>query len=142
MTRFPFVPIGVAAVFVVIALTAGCEKKTPPPSGGAAPPGPTTPPNAGGTPSSPGRGVFETQGCLRCHTVNAPDGGVGREKGGKNKGPDLGKVGADPAHTKDWLAAYIRDPKSQNPMAHMPPHAGKINEEDLAKLTDYLAGLK
>jgi cbb3-type cytochrome oxidase cytochrome c subunit len=58
------------------------------------------------------------------------------------KGPDLGKVGADPTHTPQWLAEHVRNPKIHKPQSRMPSYAGKIKEEDLLALADYLASLK
>jgi cbb3-type cytochrome oxidase cytochrome c subunit len=70
-----------------------------------------------------------------------PGGWGPRGKGGR-RAPDLGKVGRDPAHTAEWLAAYVRDPKSQKPDSGMPPYDGKINDSDLRALAQYLANLK
>ena len=61
---------------------------------------------------------------------------------GGNQAPDLGKVGQEPAHTVEWFMAYVRNPKSQKPDAKMPSFEGKVNEEDLHSLAEYLAGLK
>ncbi len=57
-------------------------------------------------------------------------------------GPDLAKVGADETHTREWLIGYIRSPKDQNPQSKMPPFEGKLSEDDLSKLADYLVTLK
>jgi cytochrome c1 len=38
--------------------------------------------------------------------------------------------------------AYIRDPKSQKPDAKMPKFEGRIKDEDLRALAEYLASLK
>jgi mono/diheme cytochrome c family protein len=54
----------------------------------------------------------------------------------------LGKVGADPEHTVEWLVAFISDPKSKKPDARMPAFGGKINEEGLKSLAEFLASLK
>jgi len=37
--------------------------------------------------------------------------------------------------------AYIRDPKSQNPMSRMPKFEGNIDETSLGKLADYVGSL-
>jgi cytochrome c2 len=102
-----------------------------PGKGGFGPPpdkGGFGPPDKGGGFGPPGKGGFGPPG-----------------KGGfppfKQKGPDLGKVGQDPAHTVEWLMAYIRDPKSRKPDAKMPPQ-GKINDQDLRAVAEYLASLK
>jgi Ca2+-binding EF-hand superfamily protein/cytochrome c2 len=58
------------------------------------------------------------------------------------RGPDLGKVGQDPDHTVDWFKAYIQNPKSKKPDARMPSFVGKIKDDDLNALAEYLASLK
>ena len=103
-----------------------------------------------------GRKVFDSNGCARCHTIGGPQvaggppmaggppGGKGM-KGGKmggTKGPDLAKVGADPAHTVEWLSQHIRNAKSHKPDSRMPPYEGKIKPDDVKALAEYLASLK
>lgn len=101
----------------------------PPGGGGPGGPGPGGP--AQGGPGSGGPGGFP----------GGPGGPGGRGPGGR--APDLGKVGANPDHTVEWLIAFIRDPKSQKPDARMPPFpAEKINDESLKALAEYLASLK
>ena len=58
------------------------------------------------------------------------------------RGPDLSKVGRDPAHTVEWLMQFIQNPKSKKPNARMPAFADKLNESDLRALAEYLASLK
>jgi cbb3-type cytochrome oxidase cytochrome c subunit len=57
------------------------------------------------------------------------------------RGPDLATVGRDPAHTVEWLMAYVRDPKSQNPKSRMPAQ-NRLSDEDLRHVAEYLASLK
>jgi cytochrome c5 len=100
------------------------------PAGGApGPGGPGGPPQAGrfgpGGPGGPGGG---------------PTGGPGR---GRMGAPDLAKVGADPEHTPDWLSQYILKPTSVKPDSKgMPAFEGKMSEDDLKALVEYLASLK
>jgi mono/diheme cytochrome c family protein len=131
-------------------------------------PGPV---NVGPNPDTKGRGqempaqfaaarkIFDMN-CAKCHTTNPNDKGFagfpggdkgfkppqhkfpGGFKGTMGKAPNLAKVGADPKHSRDWLIAYIRDPKSQNPMSRMPKFEGKIDESSLGELADYLGSLK
>ena len=91
---------------------------------------------AGGdpSPSHPGRAIFDRNGCARCHAVSA--------SGGPAKGPNLSRVGAAPDHTVEWLSDHIRDPKSHKPQSRMPGYAGKIQDQDLRSLAEYLASLK
>jgi hypothetical protein len=58
------------------------------------------------------------------------------------QGPDLAHVAADPVHTREWLIAFINDPGSQKPGARMPKFEGKVGNDDLEKLADYLLTLK
>ena len=61
----------------------------------------------------------------------------------KRKGPDLARIGKDPAHTVDWLMQYIRNPKSMKQRSGMPSFdESKISDADLRKLAEYLASLK
>jgi mono/diheme cytochrome c family protein len=62
--------------------------------------------------------------------------------GPPGRAPDLGKVGADPEHTVEWLTKFISAPKSVKPDARMPGFADKIKDEDLKALAEYLASLK
>jgi cbb3-type cytochrome oxidase cytochrome c subunit len=59
------------------------------------------------------------------------------------RGPDLGKVGANPDHTVEWLVKFIRDPASVKERSRMPKfETGKISDDDLNALAEYLASLK
>lgn len=117
--------------------------------------------DADSEPFATGKKALVAGGCFQCHTVNGargavtakggppmaggppgpggprPGGGMGR------KGPDLGQVGKDPAHTVDWVVKYIRDPKSVKPDSKMPPQPeGKVKDDDLRALAEYLVSLK
>ena len=59
-----------------------------------------------------------------------------------SRGPDLGKVGANPDHTVEWLVKFIKDPTSVKERSRMPKFEGKINDDDLTALAEYLASLK
>jgi cytochrome c oxidase subunit 2 len=83
-----------------------------------------------------GKRIFSANRCANCHTVDDASAAPGR------KGPNLAKVGADPAHTREWLADHVRDPQKHKPQSRMPKFAGKIKEEDLQALADYLSSLK
>jgi mono/diheme cytochrome c family protein len=76
-----------------------------------------------------GKGVFDSNGCARCH-------------GGGGRAPDLSHEGADPSHTPQWIAQHVKNPRSQNPRSRMPAFEGKINDQDLNALGTYLASLK
>jgi mono/diheme cytochrome c family protein len=94
-----------------------------------------------------GRQVFAANNCSRCHAIGGsggpPGGGpaAGGGRMGRIRGPDLGRTGADPTHTVEWLMAHIRNPKSHKPDSRMPAF-GNINDQDLRALAEYLASLK
>jgi mono/diheme cytochrome c family protein len=95
---------------------------------------------------SVGKSVFNNN-CARCHSIGGasaegPGRGNGGPGGGRNRGPDLSKVGRDPSHTVDWLMAFVREPTSKKPRSRMPGFDGKIAEADLRALAEYLASLK
>jgi mono/diheme cytochrome c family protein len=130
------------------------------PAPGAAPaprPGPAAPgigagsppvaPPAGSLDFAAGRLVFQAHNCGRCHALAsaAPAGGRapgGRPGMGRGRGPDLSHVGRDPNHTPQWVMEFISDPTSKKPESRMPGYAGKIKEDDLKALADFLASLK
>jgi cbb3-type cytochrome oxidase cytochrome c subunit len=58
------------------------------------------------------------------------------------RGPDLGKVGQNPEHTVEWHMGYIRNPKAYKQNSRMPRFEGKIKDEDLRALAEYLASMK
>ncbi len=59
------------------------------------------------------------------------------------RGPDLAKVGADPEHTVDWLTKFIKDPNSVKERSRgMPKFDGKLNDDDIKMVAEYLATLK
>jgi mono/diheme cytochrome c family protein len=93
--------------------------------------------------SDPGEGgpkVTYENHCAKCHARSGEPGGPGI---GGSRGPDLSKVGANPAHTAEWLADYIRDPKSKRPDAKlMPAFGGKLTEAQIKELAEWLAAKK
>ena len=130
--------LSAALALLVLALGAGCNKKDTPP-GGAPPSAPGAGPKLGaaGPNDPPGLAQFRTRGCANCHST--PQTGPAR---GKRGGPDLATVAADPAHTREWLLNYIRDPHGQNPQSKMPKFAGKLSEEEMGQVADFLLTLK
>jgi mono/diheme cytochrome c family protein len=85
-----------------------------------------------------GKKVFGAN-CARCHSVG---GLTASRPRGSLEAPDLARVGADPAHTRQWLMDTIRNPQAENRRARMPKFEGKISEGDILALADYLASLK
>jgi mono/diheme cytochrome c family protein/uncharacterized protein YbaR (Trm112 family) len=76
--------------------------------------------------------------CARCHSAGGDSAGGGR--GGRGRGPNLSREGAK--RTADWLLDHMRNPTVHNPNSKMPSFEGKITEDDLRSLAEYLAGLK
>ncbi len=87
-----------------------------------------------------GKSVYDALDCTRCHSVGTSAAG-GFKKG--PRGPNLARVGANPAHTADWLSEQIRNPRSHRPNSRMPAYPeDKISSDDLRSLAEYLASLK
>ena len=77
-----------------------------------------------------GRNLFETLGCMGCHTVNG--------KGGK-VGPDLTDEG-NKGRTRPWLTTQIENPRRNDPQSIMPAFTNMTNEQ-MNDLIDYLMSL-
>lgn len=94
----------------------------------------------GSTPVASGpQGTYD-QHCARCHAAAGQPGGPGV---GGSKGPPLADVPNRPGRTKEWLADYIRDPKSVKPDAKMmPAFKGTLSEEQIQELAAWLANGK
>jgi cytochrome c1 len=132
-------PSVLTAAVLTLALGGGCQKEEPTPA-------PSPEVGKGGGPpraASPGETLFAHKGCVRCHSVSSAAGSTASGPKGKRMGPDLSQVGADPAHTPEWLAAFIRDPHGENPGSKMPKHdESKISEAEMETLIKYLSSLK
>jgi nitric oxide reductase subunit C len=79
---------------------------------------------------SPGAAVFQTKGCLNCHSLH----GVG-----STFGPALDTIGRK--LTVEQIEHYIKDPESVNPEAQMPPQED-LSEEELEAVAKFLGNLK
>lgn len=79
---------------------------------------------------TPGAAVFQTKGCMNCHAL--------RGKGG-TFGPALDQVGG--RKTKEEIARYIRDPRSVDPKAKMPPQK-ELSDRELDEVSKFLSSLK
>jgi mono/diheme cytochrome c family protein len=97
---------------------------------------------AGCNPSQPAltgpKGTY-AQHCASCHAQAGEPGGP---KLGSSKGTNLTHIGSEPGRTVEWLAAYIRDPKSQRSNAKMPAFEGKLTEEEIRAVAELLAAQK
>lgn len=76
-----------------------------------------------------GRQLFFAQGCYGCHRIGVA---------GTPIAWDLSHIGSK--YTESQLAAWLRDPASQKPRAHMPRLA--LQEDEIRALAAYLATLK
>jgi nitric oxide reductase subunit C len=79
---------------------------------------------------SPGASVFQTRGCMNCHSLHG--------KGGTS-GPALDTIGRK--LNKEQIEHYVRDPQSVNPKAVMPPQK-ELSENELEAVAGFLANLK
>jgi len=79
---------------------------------------------------SPGAAVFKTKGCMNCHSLQGAGGTFG---------PALDAVGG--RKSLDEIRQYIRDPKSVNPQALMPPQSG-LSDREIEDVARFLSGLK
>jgi nitric oxide reductase subunit C len=79
---------------------------------------------------SPGAAVFQTRGCMNCHTLHG--------KGG-TFGPVLDVIGG--RLNREQIAHYINDPKAINPKALMPAQK-ELSDREREEVAGFLAGLK
>jgi len=98
-------------------------------------------------PHAAGKKVFVANGCFRCHTINLVRGPWPGENDPNDpvksrSGPDLGATAADPMRDVAWFTAFIRNVDSKFHDSKMPSYDGKIGDQDLRALTEYLATLK
>ena len=124
----------------VLLLAVGCNKPaetastSPPPAGPGGPGGPGGPPPSA---NASAKELFEYH-CQKCHR----SGGSANAPRGKMGGPDLAKTAQDPAHTADWIAEHIKNPKAHAPGSRMPNFEGQLTDEQIRKLADYVLSLK
>ena len=80
---------------------------------------------------SPGAAVFQTKGCMNCHSLNGTGGTFG---------PALDKIGA--GMTAEEIEKYVRNPKGVDPNSKMPPQKDNLSERELDEVAKFLATLK
>ena len=131
--------LSIATGLCLTVIISGCGKSEPS-NGDGGEPAPIAGPG-GGPPGTSGNAVFD-RNCAKCHSV----GGAGAIAPGGPKGkkgaPNLSKVGADPAHTVEWLADYIKDPTTQKPDSKMPKFENKLKPEEIRNVAEFLSELK
>jgi len=79
---------------------------------------------------SPGAAVFQTRGCMNCHTLHGTGGTFG---------PVLDTIGRK--LNQGQIEHYVRNPKSVNPKAMMPAQK-ELSDKELESVAAFLANLK
>ena len=85
-----------------------------------------------GTPQlNQGRALLARYGCVQCHTVKLPDGGVMHAN---QDAPSLSHI-ADKT-TREWIFAWLKDPQAYATSATMPNF--KLKDEDIRDISAFL----
>jgi nitric oxide reductase subunit C len=79
---------------------------------------------------SPGAAVFQTRGCMNCHSLHGTGGSFG---------PALDTIGKK--MSREQIEHYIRNPKAVNPKAMMPAQT-TLSEKEFEEVAGFLANLK
>lgn len=79
---------------------------------------------------SPGAAVFQTKGCMNCHSLQGTGGTFG---------PALDTIGR--TLTAEQIEHYIKNPKSVNPNAKMPPQT-ELSDRERDEVAKFLGNLK
>jgi len=79
---------------------------------------------------SPGAAVFQTKGCMNCHSFKGTGGTFG---------PAMDTVGKK--LSQEQIARYVRDPKGVNPESMMPPQK-ELSDRELEEVAKFLSNLK
>ena len=79
---------------------------------------------------SPGAAVFQSKGCMNCHSLHGTGGTFG---------PALDTIGR--SLSMEQIEHYVRNPKSVDPNAKMPPQK-ELSDRELEEVAKFLSGLK
>ena len=79
---------------------------------------------------SPGAAVFQTKGCMNCHSLHGTGGTFG---------PNMDQVGR--RKTLEEIKQYVRNPKEANPKAMMPPQK-ELSDRELEEVAKFLSSMK
>jgi ubiquinol-cytochrome c reductase cytochrome b subunit len=74
-----------------------------------------------------GKNLFNTRGCISCHTMSGNGGKIG---------PDLTNESQN-GHTKQWIIVQLINPRSHNPKSLMPPFS-MLDSTQLGNLAEFL----
>ncbi len=92
-----------------------------------------------------GQKIYEAKNCMSCHLTKGPNQDKTFEDKLKRKGPDLWFAGSK--FKKEWLAAWLQDPKPVRQLAYNsieqknPGGHAKLAAKEAADVTDYLMTL-
>ncbi len=78
----------------------------------------------------PGAAVFQTRGCMNCHSLHGAGGSFG---------PPLDTIGR--TLSLEQIEHYVTDPKSVNPAAKMPPQK-ELSAREVEEVAGFLSKLK
>ena len=79
---------------------------------------------------SPGAAVFQSKGCMNCHSLHGTGGTFG---------PNMDQVGR--RKTLEEIEHYVRNPKEANPKAMMPPQK-ELSDRELEEVAKFLSSMK
>jgi nitric oxide reductase subunit C len=79
---------------------------------------------------SPGAAVFQSKGCMNCHSLQGTGGTFG---------PAMDTVGKK--LSQEQIARYVRNPKGVNPKSMMPAQTG-LSDRELEEVAKFLSNLK
>jgi nitric oxide reductase subunit C len=79
---------------------------------------------------TPGAAVFQTRGCMNCHSLHGQGGSFG---------PPLDTIGRE--LSKEQIEAYVKNPKAVNPKALMPAQT-QLSDRERAAVAEFLSGLR
>lgn len=85
------------------------------------------------------KGIFDAK-CAKCHAQAGEPGGPPGV--GSSKGPSLAKIGSEPNHTAEYIAAFIRNPQSVKQNAKMPAFGNSLSDAEIQELAEWLAKKK
>jgi len=83
-----------------------------------------------GTGLSPGAAVFQTRGCMNCHSLHGQGGTFG---------PPLDTIGSE--LSAEEIRNYVKNPKAVNPEARMPAQT-QLSDREREAVAEFLSGLR